>query len=74
MFQGVQAAVLEAIEARPGYQRTKDLPLLSAEVAFASAFLLYPAVVFGLRWLVAGSTYDTDAAWLRWCVGMPCGG
>eukprot|EP01047_Picozoa_sp_COSAG01_P023974 COSAG01_NODE_1466_length_10220_cov_15.883608_5_plen_130_part_00 len=52
--------------ARPGYARTAAYPLLSPEVACCCAFGLYPAVVCGLRWWLAGSTHDTNAAWLRW--------
>ena len=51
---------------RPGLQRTKDLPFLSAEVACAAAFVLYPSAVLVLRWAVSRSAHSADAPWLRW--------
>ena len=57
-------ADLEA--SRPGSHRTADLPLLSPSIACAVAFIAYPAVVLGLRALLDGRAYDTDAPWLRY--------
>ena len=68
MTDDLQNFLGDVTESRPGAARTEEYPLLSIEVAFAVAFIMYPGVVVGLRWLLQGSDYSTDAAWLRWCV------
>ena len=60
------SVITQVVADRPGGRRTAEYPLLSIEAALGSAFVLYPALVLGLRALLAGSTYSVDAAWLRY--------